>query len=108
MKTKRGSTLTRRETQVLKSLGADIALARGRRNISVTDMHKRTGLSRVTINRIEAGDAGVSIGKYLMVLRILGLEDGFSKVASDDVMGRKIQDIEHNRAAKNLDLTGYR
>jgi hypothetical protein len=36
----------------------------------------------------------VSIGAYFNVLRVLGLQDDFLKLAVDDVFGRKLQDLE--------------
>ena len=43
---------------------------------------------------IEKGDSGVSIGAYFNVLRVLGLHTDFLKLASDDIQGRQIQDLD--------------
>lgn len=55
---------------------------------------QRTGLSRLTIRKIEQGNPNVSIGHYVAVLSVLGLVEDFNKVASDDELGRKLQDIK--------------
>jgi hypothetical protein len=36
----------------------------------------------------------VSLGHYVAVLSVLGLVDDLAQVASDDELGRKLQDIE--------------
>lgn len=54
---------------------------------------ERTGLSRLTIRKIEHGDPKVSLGHYVAVLSVLGLVGDLSKVASDDELGKKLQDI---------------
>jgi len=36
----------------------------------------------------------VAFGAYFNVLRVLGLQDDVLKLAADDVLGRKLQDLE--------------
>jgi hypothetical protein len=43
---------------------------------------------------VEKGNPGVSIGAYFNVLRTLGLQDDFLKLAADDELGRKLQDLK--------------
>jgi transcriptional regulator with XRE-family HTH domain len=57
-------------------------------------MAERTGLSKPTLRKIERGDGSVSMGHYLLVLSVLGLAEDMTKVARDDELGRKLQDIE--------------
>ena len=78
----------------LERLGENIKLARKRRRYTQVLISERTGLSRLTIRKIERGDPTVSIGHYVVVLSILGLEGDLVKVAEDDELGRKLQDIE--------------
>ena len=59
-------------SRALRKFGADIKDARRRRRISVAVMAERASISRVTLNKIEKGDPGVSLGSYAMVLFILG------------------------------------
>lgn len=78
--------------KVLKELGENIKLARLRRRISAEQMAERTGTSRKTIYNIEQGSPTVAIGSYLQVLFVVGLQNDLSKVALDDIFGRKLQD----------------
>ena len=81
-----------RVQQVLAELGENIKLARLRRKQSTMQVSERANLSRQTIVSIEKGQSGVSIGAYLQVLFVLGMEKDLLKVASDDLLGRKLQD----------------
>lgn len=91
---KRSAVVFPNNQQILAQLGENIKLACKRRNYSQTLISERTGLSRLTIRKIEQGDPKVSIGHYVGVLSVLGLVEDFAKVASDDELGRKLQDIK--------------
>jgi transcriptional regulator with XRE-family HTH domain len=79
---------------ILEQLGENIKLACKRRGYTQVLISERTGLSRLTIRRILQGDSSVSIGHYVAVLSVLGLTGDLTKVASDDELGRKLQDIK--------------
>jgi len=79
--------------QVLELVGENIKLARKRRGFTTIQVAERAGIDRKTLYRIEKGDSGVTIGAYFNVLRVLGLQDDFLKIATDDEFGRKIQDL---------------
>lgn len=91
MKTKRILKLPKAK-EVLSSLGENIKLARLRRKLSLEQVGERSQLSRGTLYKIEKGDPTVGLGSYLSVLIVLGLEKDLAKVASDDQLGRKLQD----------------
>ena len=91
---KRSAVVYPNSLVALTQLGENIKLACKRRNYSQVLISERTGLSRLTIRKIERGDPKVSIGHYVAVLAVLGLVKDFSKVASDDELGRKLQDIK--------------
>jgi len=76
----------------MSELGENIKLARLRRKLSSKQVAERAGISRTTLVSIEKGYTGVSIGYYLNVLRVLGLENDFLLIARDDELGRKLQD----------------
>ena len=86
--------------KILSVFGENIKLARKRRKYTQTLISERTGLSRVTIRKIERGDPTVSIGHYVMVLSVLSLANDFAEVARDDELGRKLRDIELLRGRK--------
>jgi len=89
--------------RVLESLGENIKLARLRRKLSAEQLSERAGISRATLWQIEKGIGSVSMAAYVQVLFVMGLEKDFTKLASDDVLGRKIQDaglITKERAPK--------
>jgi len=78
--------------KILAELGENIKLARLRRKLSAEQVAERAGISRSTLGFIEKGYEGVSIGNYLNVLKVLGLESDFLLIAKDDELGRKMQD----------------
>jgi len=90
---KRSAVVFPKNQRILTQLGENIKLACKRRSYSQTLISERTGLSRLTVRKIEQGDPKVSIGHYVAVLSVLGLIEDFAKVASDDELGRKLQDI---------------
>ena len=81
-------------TRQLASLGERLRMARLRRRYSAESVAKRAGVARATLYRVEEGDAGVSIATYASVLRVLGLQGDLDLLARDDVLGRKLQDLE--------------
>ncbi|MFP5471169.1 MAG: helix-turn-helix domain-containing protein [Bacteroidia bacterium] len=89
---------------ILTQLGENIKLARLRRKLSSEQVAERAGMGRSTLIKIEKGHAGVSIGYYLSVLNVLGLEKDMLQLAKDDELGRKLQDaklITKERAPKH-------
>jgi transcriptional regulator with XRE-family HTH domain len=80
--------------EVLEILGENIKLARLRRKLTTIQISERSNISRSTLSLIEKGDEGVAMGSYFNVLRSLNLHLDFLKLASDDILGRKLQDLE--------------
>ncbi len=92
-----------KEKKILAEVGENIRLARLRRKLSSQQVAERTNISRPTLLSIEKGSASVSIGSYLQVLMVMGLEKDFLLLAKDDALGRKLQDanlISKERAPK--------
>jgi len=68
-------------TRALRKLGHDIRDARRRRRIPVAILAQRASISRMTLNKLEKGDPGVSAGTYATVLFTLGMADRLADVA---------------------------
>ncbi len=75
-------------------MGENIKLARKRRKLTAVQVAERADISRSTLYLVEKGDTSVAMGAYFNVLRVMGLQDDFLKLASDDVFGRKLQDLD--------------
>jgi transcriptional regulator with XRE-family HTH domain len=88
----RKTILLPKQLKIMTTLGENIKLARLRRKLVAGQVAERAGISRRTLVSIEKGSPGVAMGNYLQVLFVLGLADDFLKIASDDVLGRKLQD----------------
>lgn len=81
------------EQRLLSLLGERLKLARKRRKLSNAVVSQRAGISRTSLYKVEAGDPGASLGSYLRVLVVLGLEGDINALAADDKLGRKLQDL---------------
>ena len=90
---KRHATVFPKDLRYLEEMGVNIQLARKRRQLTQLQMCERTGLDPKTVRKIEKGEPSVSIGHYISVLAVLGLSGDVIKVAADDQLGRKLQDI---------------
>ncbi len=86
----------------LRKLGADIYDARRRRKLPMAVVAERAFTSRSTLQRIEAGDANVSIGIYAAVLQALGLLDGLGDIADigRDSAGQALSSAELPRRVR--------
>ncbi len=75
-------------------LGENIKLARLRRKYSTVQVAERANISRPTLVSIENGNPNVSLGAYIKVLFVLGLEKDLLNIAKDDELGRRLQDAK--------------
>jgi transcriptional regulator with XRE-family HTH domain len=71
-------------TKALATLARDIATARKRRRIPQRLLAERMMVSLDTVQRLERGDPGVSLGVVATALWVLGLVDRLGEVASPD------------------------
>ncbi len=95
--------------KILTEVGENIKLARLRRRLSSEQVAERANISRPTLLSIEKGLPGVSIGSFLRVLMVLGLEKDLLILAKDDKLGRKLQDVNlviKERAPKRKNNNG--
>ena len=90
----RKTILLPKAQKVVSTLGENIKLARLRRKYSTQQVSERANISRPTLLSIEKGNPNVSIGAYVKVLMVLGLEKDINTVAKDDDLGRRLQDAK--------------
>lgn len=83
-----------KERRILESLGENIKLARLRRKLTAEQVANRANISRKTLWHVEKGSDHISIGIILQILSVLGLKDDLKSIAKDDLLGRKLQDID--------------
>jgi transcriptional regulator with XRE-family HTH domain len=87
----------------ITQVGENIHLARLRRNIPLSLVAERAGISYPTVIAIEKGSPRVSMGAYAAVLHALGGLDGdLTLLAKDDKLGRLLLDqgIEQRKRAR--------
>ena len=70
--------------KILEKMGMRIKKARLRRNIKAEVLAESAGISIGTLSTIEKGTSTVSIGAYMAVLMVLGMEEDFEKIALDE------------------------
>jgi len=83
-----------RHQKMLEQVGENIKLARKRRGLTTIQVSERASITRKTLYEIERGNPKVAFGSYFNVLRTFGLHEDFLKLAADDELGRKLQDLE--------------
>ena len=101
----RGITILPKLESILAEAGENIKIARLRRKLTAEQVSERAGITRTTLRSIENGSSKVSMGGYIQVLFVLGLEKDLLKLAKDDELGRKLQDtklIVKKRAPKKI------
>ena len=78
----------------LGQVGVNITFARLRRKFSSEQVAERAGISLECLTEVENGSPDIGIGIYAVVLKVLGLDRDIYRIAEDDILGRKLQDIE--------------
>ena len=93
MKSTVAETLPPRVKRSLAKLGADIALARKKRSLTVKMMAERLGVAKSTYLKLEKGVPTVALGTYAMAFFVLGF---------DEVLG-DVLDARHDERGLLLD-----
>jgi transcriptional regulator with XRE-family HTH domain len=89
---RRAPLLLPRLHRLLEKVGANLKLARLRRQFSAETVAQCAGISRKTQYRVEQGNPAVALGIYARVLQALRLEQDLARLAADYELGRKLQD----------------
>jgi transcriptional regulator with XRE-family HTH domain len=77
---------------LLEQFGARLRTARLRRKLSAKQVSERAGMAPMTLRSVERGGAGVTIGAYLAVMQVLGIERDLELLGKADPLGRALQD----------------
>ncbi|PAK13856.1 helix-turn-helix domain-containing protein [Burkholderia ubonensis] len=89
---KKTAPLLPKSSQLLVEFGERLKLARLRRKLTAKQVAERAGMSPMTLRSLEAGGSGVTMGAYLSVMQVLGLQDDLGKLAAADAFGHQLQD----------------
>jgi transcriptional regulator with XRE-family HTH domain len=79
-------------SELLRQFGERLRVARLRRRLSAKQVAERAGMNPMTLRSLERGGAGVTIGAYLAVMQVLGIEKELDSLAQTDPIGRSLQD----------------
>jgi DNA-binding XRE family transcriptional regulator len=93
--------------RALRTLGHDVRNARRRRRIPVALMAERASVSRTTLNKVEKGDPGVSLGIYAKVLFVLGLVAKIGDLADPgkDILGLELAEEDLPQRIRRTSLS---
>ena len=80
-----------------QALGERLRLARLRRRMTLNELAERAGTTRLTLARFERGELSGSVGLLARILGVLGLEADIDRIARDDELGQRVQDIQLRR-----------
>ena len=80
--------------RALKKLGADLSLARRRRNLSQAMLAERLGTSVMTVRRMEAGHPGTAVQYLARTLHVFGELDRINALldSAHDTVGLILMD----------------
>ena len=80
--------------ELLRQFGDRLRLARLRRRLSAKQVAERAGMAPMTLRSLERGGSGVTIGAYLAVMQVLGIEKDLDLLGKADPVGRELQDAQ--------------
>ena len=88
----------------LKEFGARIKRARLRRNMTVESLSEKAGIGENTFYAIERGASTVSIGAYVAVLVVLGIDSDIDMIATDENAKKQLYEqnlLKRKRASRS-------
>ncbi len=92
-------------TEQLAALGARIRTHRKALRVSATALAEASGMSRVSVHRIEQGEPSVTMGAYLNVLAALGMT--FSATVAGDEPSEMVADDKEGWLPARVRLADY-
>lgn len=90
---------------LLRQFGDRLRLARRRRRLSAKQVAERAGMAPMTLRSLERGRTGVTIGAYLAVMQVLGIESDLDLLAQADSTGHTLQDARLSTRRKTTART---
>jgi transcriptional regulator with XRE-family HTH domain len=89
---KKTAPLLPSSAELLQRFGERLRLARLRRRLAAKQVAERAGMSPMTLRSLERGGSGVTVGAYLAVMQVLGIEQDWELLGQADTQGRELQD----------------
>lgn len=100
---KKTAALLPTTAELLRQFGGRLRLARLRRRLSAKQVAERAGMAPMTLRSLERGGSGVTMGAYLAVMQVLGIEKDLDLLGKADPVGRELQDAQlpaHTKATR--------
>ena len=79
---------------LLRQFGDRLRVARLRRRLPAKQVAERAGMVPMTLRSLERGGSGVTMGAYLAVMQVLGIEKDLDLLGKADPLGRELQDAQ--------------
>ena len=79
--------------KILAEMGEQFKLASKRRTLTLVKVAERAEIHRETLRKVEIGDTSLPLDACLNVHIVMNLENDFLKLAADDELGKKLQDL---------------